>query len=93
MERPTSTLGLLLHILRTRWQGLTARGRMGASLAIALFAVAGIFGARMALGGACCASACPARQAQLAAEAAELEAATVAGADTAEADTDCASAH
>lgn len=68
MERPRSTLGLALHVVRLRWQALTARGRFAASVAFALFAVLGVLGMRMALGGACCASSCAARRAQLEAE-------------------------
>ena len=58
MERPTSTLGLAAHLVRTRWNALSARGRMFATVAIAVAAFAGAAGVHAATG-ACCASECP----------------------------------
>ncbi len=59
MERPTSTLGLAAHLVRMRWNALSARGRMFATVAIAATAIAGAAGVHMASSGACCAHECP----------------------------------
>jgi hypothetical protein len=58
MERPTSTLGLAAHLVRTRWNALSARGRMMVTIGIAATAIAGAAGVHMATG-SCCASECP----------------------------------
>lgn len=68
MERPSSTLGLLVHVARLRWQQLTARGRMLVTVAFAFVAFVALVGVRMALGG-CCAGGCPIESASLEAEA------------------------
>jgi hypothetical protein len=62
MERPTSTLGLAVHLVRTRWNALSARSRMIATVAIAATAIAGAAGVHHATSG-CCASACPTQMA------------------------------
>lgn len=95
MDRPRSTIGLATHLLRVRWQQLSARGRMLASVAIAFAAVLTFAGLRMALGG-CCAGGCPVESARLETEATQVAAVSDAeGATGEEADghEGCASAH
>lgn len=58
MERPNTILGLTTHLARSRWQQLSARGRFFVVVGGAVLSLAGIQGARMAMGGACCASSC-----------------------------------
>ena len=82
MERPRSILGLTRRALELRWQSLTARGRMLATLAVAFVSFLGVLGIKMALcGSACCASSCPSSRAAL--EARHEAAAVTASADSA----------
>lgn len=96
MDRPRSTIGLTAHLLRVRWQQLTARGRMLVGVAFAFAAVLTLAGVRMALGG-CCAGGCPVESARLEAEAAAVATDTEVAAVATEAESDghdgCSSAH
>lgn len=75
MERPKSTLGLVAHLVRTRWQSLSARGRFAATVGLAVVALGGAIGARAALCGGCSHS-CAAERARMdAAHAEEVAAA------------------
>lgn len=58
MERPNTILGLTTHLARTRWQQLSARGRFFVVVGGAVLSLAGIHGARMAMGGGCCSGSC-----------------------------------
>ncbi len=44
MERPTSILGLTTHLVRTRWQALSPRGRTFAIVAATALGVSGAWG-------------------------------------------------
>jgi hypothetical protein len=58
VERPNTILGLSQHIVRERWRQLSTRGRVlviGGGLLISL---AGVQGARMAMGDCACAHSC-----------------------------------
>ena len=57
MERPNTVTGLAAHLVRTRWQALSPRGRVAATLVAGAMALGGVSAARMAMGG-CCASSC-----------------------------------
>lgn len=44
MERPTSIFGLTTHLVRTRWQALSPRGRTFAIVAATALGVSGAWG-------------------------------------------------
>ncbi|MCB9604291.1 MAG: hypothetical protein H6721_06435 [Sandaracinus sp.] len=59
MQRPTSVFGLTRHLVRTRWEKLTPRGKTLSVVAAVLFGAAALVGARSL---ACCSSGCPYQQ-------------------------------
>ena len=61
MQRPTSVFGLTRHLVRTRWEKLTPRGKTLSVVAAVLFGGAALVGARSL---ACCSSGCPYQQMQ-----------------------------
>lgn len=75
MERPNTILGLTAHLARTRWQQLSGRGRFLVAVGGAVLAMAGVHGARVAMGGGCCSSSCASMRAahEASLEAAPLE--------------------
>lgn len=93
MERPTTVVGLTTHLVRTRWQALSARGRLVAIAGATVLAMGGLGAVRMAMGG-CCAGSCSMRTAHASVMEAEapLEAATTEAAATPAA-TDCPYTH
>lgn len=65
-QRPNSVLGLTRHLVRTRWQSLSPRGKTLSVVAAVLFGAAAFVGARSL---ACCAGGCPYQEAMEAAPA------------------------
>lgn len=62
MERPNTILGLTAHLVRTKWQGLSPRGRTAAVVVAAMLGASGAFAVKAAMNcGECCAasSGCP----------------------------------
>lgn len=62
MERPNTILGLTAHLVRTKWQALSPRGRTAAVVVAAMLGASGAFAVKAAMNcGECCAasSGCP----------------------------------
>ncbi|MCA9614884.1 MAG: hypothetical protein H6723_19340 [Sandaracinus sp.] len=73
MQRPTSVFGLTRHLVRTRWEKLTPRGKTLSVVAAVLFGGAALVGARSL---ACCSSGCPYQQMQADSEVAPADVAS-----------------
>ena len=94
MERPQSIFGLTKHLVTTRWQALSARGRIVTLAALMLASFTTVAAARMAMGGACCGHSCAARRAHMeGAEIVPADGETTVAAGTAPAGSGCPNAH